>query len=302
MSTQITISSSVIICTRNRIKDLLRSLISLQNQTIKPDELIIVDSSDKKISELKEFQDIFSQTKFPNTKLIYKHTTPGLTKQRNEGIELSGSEIIYFFDDDVELENNYLEEMNKIYQDNPQYSGGMGCVTNINPEPSKKYKFFRKFFLLQRDYSSGKFTASGMPTHTYGRKEFLEVEVLGGCCFSFRRDIVKKYLFDEKLGYYAYMEDCDISKRISDSHKLFYNPRAKLKHFHSPLARDKVVANRAMYIKNYRYLFFKNFYPQNKLRIFCYVWSIFGLFLQALLFLNFKELRGYCRGLFASQF
>lgn len=291
--------TSVIICTRNRVSDLIKALESINKQTVASNELIIVDSSDIKVSDVDEFQKVFTSELFEKTKLIYHHTTPGLTKQRNEGIDCASGDILYFFDDDVALEPTYIEEMNRVYEKHPEYAGGMGSVTNIGGPPSKWYKRFRKFFLLQRDYADGRFTWSGMPTHAYGRKEFLEVEVLGGCCFSFRKNIVKKHLFDESLGYYAYMEDCDISKRISDVYKLFFNPRARLQHFHSPVARDRIVDNRAMYIKNYSYLFFKNFYPKNKLRLFGYIWSLQGLCLEAILCLRWSEFKGYWKGFFA---
>ena len=103
-------TNSVIICTRNRLKDLLVALQSICMQTVLPDEIIIVDSSDIAISK----------ENFPKINLIYKHTSPGLTKQRNEAIDLASGEILYFFDDDVELEPNYIEEMQKIFEKNPE--------------------------------------------------------------------------------------------------------------------------------------------------------------------------------------
>jgi GT2 family glycosyltransferase len=275
-------------------------LVALQSiclQTVLPGEIVIVDSSDVSISDNLEFKKTFSKNNFPKVNLVYKHTSPGLTKQRNEAIDLASGEILYFFDDDVELEPNYIEEMQKIFEKNIKYSGGMGAVTNVDPMAKFLYRSFRKIFLLQRDYSTGFFTWSGMPTHVYGTNKFAEVKVLGGCCFAFKKSVLKKEKFDESLGYYAYMEDCDISKRISDNYRFFFNPRAKLKHFHSPVARDKIVDNRAMYIKNYSYLFFKNFYPQNKFKFIFYVWSVSGLFLESLLFRKFDETKGYWRGL-----
>jgi len=289
--------SSVIICTRNREPDLLRALRSLQKQTRQPTEIIIVDSSDERLSESAQFQAAFHKNNFPSTKLIYQHTTPGLTRQRNVGIKLAHGDVLYFFDDDVELEPEYLEAMNRVFATKPEYVGGMGSVTNLSAPASKKYRLFRKMFLLQRDYSHGFFTWSGMPTHAYGTKVFKQVQVLGGCCMAFRKSALQKHQFDESLGAYAYMEDCDISKRVSDCGPLFFNPDARLKHFHSSIARDRVVENRAMYIKNYSYLFFKNFYPQNRFKVFGYAWSLAGLFLEAILFGKKDELRGYCRGL-----
>lgn len=272
--------TSVIVCTRNRIHDLLCMLDSTAKQTVLPDEIIIVDSSTQPINQDDRFQSIWSQSVF-SCKLIYKHTTPGLTYQRNQGVLLAAGDIIYFFDDDVVLSQTYIEEMNRAFHENPAYGGGMGTVSNIGSY-KPRVNIPRALFFLQRNYASGKFTVSGMPTHAYGRNEFTTVEVLGGCCMAFRSFVFERYGFDEALHLYGYMEDCDFSYRVSRSWPLFYNPRAQLEHRESPLNRDSVIDNKAMFIANYTYLFFKNFYPKSKWKIGAYWWSIAGLFLKQL--------------------
>src|SRR3970040_2707668 len=101
-------SESVIICSKNRLDDLIRCLDSLVSQTKSPQELIIVDSSDMPLLQKTLFTKIFNTDYFPITHLIYVHTTPGLTHQRNIGVKHAKGEIIYFFDDDVVLESDYL--------------------------------------------------------------------------------------------------------------------------------------------------------------------------------------------------
>ena len=84
---------------------------------------------------------------------------------------------------------------------------------------------------------------------------------------AFRKEILERHQFDERFHGYAYMEDGDIARRISYYKPLFFNPRAKLQHLESPAARDRVVDNSAMFVYNYRYLFFKNFYQCNRLKV-----------------------------------
>ena len=300
-------TSSVVICTRNRLQDITTCLHSLKEQTVQPNELIIVDSSDNKLVDNPAFTQLCNQQEFPQTNIVYKHTAPGLPLQRNVGISLASSDITYFFDDDVILEKNYLETMNVTFVNNPHYHGGMGAVTNLSSqrlfESRISYAQFmaqrliRTIFLLQRDYASGAFTISGMPTHTYGTKQFKEVEVLGGCCMAYKTTVFKKHLFDESLKRYAFMEDCDFSCRVSRDGPLFFNPAAKLKHMNSPLNRDAIVDNRAMYIENYSYLFFKNFYQKNRLKIIAYWWSVLGLFIEATIRGQWAYLKGYVLGL-----
>lgn len=294
---QKTITSSVIICTRNRPDDLRVCLDSIATQTMMPWELIIVDSSDIPLSEQRVFTEYFSSVYFPNITLIYIHTKPELTHQRNMGIMRSTGDVLYFFDDDVKLERNYLECMNSIFIQHSHYGGGMGSVINIFPRASYWQQILRTIFLLQRDYSSGYFIWSGMPTHAYGTKDFRKVEVLGGCCMAYKRALISKYKFDESLGRYAFMEDYDSSKRICQDAPLFYNPDASLYHYNSPLARNSVVDNKAIYIKNYSYLFFKNFYPHQKLCIIGYTWSVIRLFVEILFLRRVDYISGYVRGL-----
>ena len=290
-------TSSVIICTRNRPHDVVRMLTSLANQTTPPTQIIIIDSSTTALDLVVEFRQQFAHNNFPDSQLVYQHTEPGLTYQRNRGIKLATSSITYFFDDDVVLSPTYLYEMQKIFEQYPHYMGGMGNVHNIG-----HYKpwinLLRACFFLQRNYAAGKFTLSGAPTHAYGNKYFQTVEVLGGCCMAFKTSILQQQQFDENLRFYSYMEDVDISYRISQNALLFYNPTAVLKHLESPINRDKLIDNKAMFIANYTYLFFKNVYPHNRLKLIAYCWSIVGLFLEAGLIVRNKTwLKGYWRGL-----
>lgn len=290
------VTSSVILCTRNRLSDMLTALPSIALQTELPQEIIVVDSSDKPLTEHESFKALFNESHFPHTLLKYIHTNPGLPYQRNIGATLATQDILYYFDDDVILESDYLEQMNAIFTANSQYAGGMGTVTNMR-QSRNMFDYAKAFFLLQRDFSSGKFTASGMPTHTYGLQTFKEVEVLGGCCMAFRRSVLEQHKFDENLRGYAFMEDCDFSRRVSYQMPLFYNPQAKLKHMVSPAARDRVIDNRAMYIKYYSYLFYKNFYSRSRLKIFAYWWSVIGLFAEACARRNTDYIKGYYKGL-----
>ncbi len=288
------LKQSVIICTRNRPDDVTRCLISLSKQTRPPEELIIVDSSDIPLNEDKKFIEMFDKF-FSQSSVQYLHTNPGLTYQRNRGIEQARSDIIYFFDDDVELKENYLEIMQETFTNHPEYAGGMGTITNITPL-SWRYRLFRFLFLLQRTYSTGSFTLSGMPTHPYGTKQFKKVEVLGGCCMAFRKEAFSFERFDESFKGYAFMEDSDIARRISFSRSLFFNPSAQLVHLESPVARDRIYDSSYMFVKNYSYLFFRHFYRKNKFRIIAYYWSIIGLFLEAFLLRDWQRLVGYYSG------
>jgi GT2 family glycosyltransferase len=292
---------SLVICTRNRLSDILKLFDSIKDQTTIPHEIVIVDSSDKKLIKYNTFNEKFNNKFFRSCNLIYEHTKPGLPYQRTVGISLATKDLISFSDDDVILDKNYFLEILNTFDNNPQYGGGMGTVVNVNPKKWTLYKTFRRFFLLQVEHASGKYTLSGMPTHPFGTKKFTEVEVLNGCA-TYKAYVLKKHQPDLKLGSYAWMEVCDLAKRVGDEYPLFFNPNAKFVHLKSPANRDALDKNHAEYIKNYRYLFYKNFYPKNKWKIFFYYWSLLGLFIEAIIFsilFNKKYLKGYVKGIFS---
>ena len=162
------LTTSVIICTRNRLQDVLTFLPTLIKQTEPATELIFVDSSTEPLEAVPAFQELFNSQNFSQTHLVYLHTEPGLTFQRNRGIEQATGDIIFFFDDDVTLEKNYLETMRQTYEQHADFAGGMGTVTNLKAYSFNAYRIFRLLFLLDRNHATGNFTLSGMPTHTYG--------------------------------------------------------------------------------------------------------------------------------------
>lgn len=100
---------SVIIPTRERIPFLQKCIESLQSQTKQPEEVIIIIHEDDEKS--KEF------LKNLNTNLLisYFETDGGSCKGRNLGIEKAKGEIITFIEDDVILDDKYIENLKKIF-------------------------------------------------------------------------------------------------------------------------------------------------------------------------------------------
>lgn len=289
--------TSIVVPTRNRPIELVRFLESVLVQVEMPHEVIIVDSSDNRVDVGESFKLVKEKLLAEHIKFIFKLSSRGAAYQRNIGAALASGDILYFFDDDVVLSSQYLREMNKIFLNNPKYAGGMGTITDPKTDFSFN-RFIRIIFFMQRENALGKFTCSGMPTHAYGKRYFCEVEVLGGCCMAYRKKIFDQYGFDENLGFYSYMEDCDLSKRISKKYPLFYNHAAYLQHLHTPTAREHIVINRARFLRNYSYLFFKNFYKENPFRIIAYLWTVIGLFFEAFLMRSKPHLKGYISGLY----
>ncbi len=290
------LTAAVIICTRNRLESLLACLESITEQTYPLMQLIIVDSSDRPLNSMAEFTDVFTAERFPDTDLIYLHTQPGLTFQRNQGITCAKADVVFFFDDDTVLSPRYIEYLVERFKIHPEYGGGMGAIAGIRAIQRRPSDYLRRFFLLTRSAAEGRMQESGLPAHSHGRSEFMDVEILSGGLTAYRSCVFEEFTFDETVTGYAYMEDVDFSYRVSRRYKLFYDPRAIVEHRHTAIGRDEIVANRKMFLMNHHYFFFKNIYPGHHWYIIHYIWSVIGLFVIALLAKRWQSLLGYCQG------
>jgi len=118
---------SVVICTKNRVQELMRRLKSLIAQSFPPDEVIIVDASDTEDAYLKIKEEFPKDSRFK-----YLHTKPALTYQRNVGVGNSSGDIIFFFDDDTVLDKDFIKEITKVFESDPAEKIGGVMGNNVN--------------------------------------------------------------------------------------------------------------------------------------------------------------------------
>lgn len=282
---------SIIICTRNRIEDFKKILPSIAAQTRLPDELIVVDSSD-----VHEIETHLGSVSLPFL-VRYFHTPPGLTLQRNYGIRECRADLICFFDDDVELDKNYLAEVEKIFVDDTSHMIGAVGGRVVNPYGSQPrtihFRIERRMFSLLNwlfglgGIGNGRFRFSGMPVHPLDTLPSRDIECLSGCCMAFRREVFEKAAFDESLARYGLMEDVDISKQTLDAgYRIYYQASAVLIHNESPMNRLNVQQWAEMSVVNYDYLFRKS-WSREPWRWVFYYWAMLGLIVS-----NFHSLKG----------
>ena len=275
---------SVIICTKNRMHDVIRCLESISLQSMLPDEVVIVDSSHTE--ELK-----YELNAFQNLNINYIHTEPGLTLQRNIGIKASSGDIIVFSDDDMIWDKDYLKEIMRVFDDYPAEKIGGVTGNVIAKEDVKEIEGIKKFLILGERvfatifflprYGNGRFQPSGM--HTTTRKDVDDItkcEVLYGGSMSFRRGIFSEFMFDENFHGHSWGEDGDIGYRVSRKYQNFYTPHAKIVHNdYSPSTSGNKYATMKTTIENHYYLFKKNL-PQDFKHKFAFWWSVVGLFVR----------------------
>ena len=141
----------IIIPAHNEEQNISFCLSSLENQTYKDFHLVVVDdgSSD---STLEIVQDFKENSKIGNkmsvVSLLKSRHEPGAKVVRtfNKGLEtqdLKEFDIMCKFDADIIFPENYLEEINRIYQNNPKAGmvSGIVKIANAGFDETKVYDF-----------------------------------------------------------------------------------------------------------------------------------------------------------------
>ena len=134
---------SVIVPTLHRNEEISLFVDTLCAQTHKPDELIVVDAGEP--SDLQE--KLTQQLKESGISLIYERSIPGTSIQRNVAISKANGDILFFFDDDILLEPDYIEQTLPCFTlpYDPPVGGVLGTFTSPYRLPWTKKLFFRFF-------------------------------------------------------------------------------------------------------------------------------------------------------------
>jgi GT2 family glycosyltransferase len=287
-----------------RPRAILKLLQSVSEQTLYPNEIVVIDGSANDDTET-----ILNQKEYKN--LYYckvDKINRGLTKQRNFGIEKvsKNSDIICFLDDDTILEPTYFENLIKTYSEKPDALAVGGYITNEvlwqkEVVPKDKSHFYydgwqrteplrfkiRRYFGLLPDVSPG-----FMPSFSHGRSiSFLppsnriyEVEQLMGGVSSYKKEILKTFKFSTYFEGYGLYEDADFSLRLAKTGKLYINTGAQLAHYHDDSGRPNQYHYGKMVIRNGWYVW-RVKYPNPSLKA-SFKWHATAILLTKIRILN----------------
>jgi GT2 family glycosyltransferase len=232
------LAAAVVIATCNRAEPLRDCLNSLGCQSLRPDLVIVVDSSDGD-----ETADMIEHIQ-PTMGFPIRHErtiSKSAARQRNLGAERTTAEVIVFLDDDVVLEEAFLSEVMSVFQsDLPGEIGGVsGTISNqIYTNPRGLNRFLLGFCL-------GRWTGSYAGQLLGPAINFLpadepntvqEVEWLPSGCSAYRREVFMSYRFGNDFGGYSFAEDVHLSSRVRQTHRLLNTTRARV--FHHDLGKS----------------------------------------------------------------
>jgi GT2 family glycosyltransferase len=278
---------SLIICTYMRPQPLLQLLQSVQGQTLCPYEILIIDGSINKETEL-----ILEENQFKNLKyFLVDQEYRGLTRQRNFGVERVGKEmeVVCFLDDDTVLEKDYFEQLLKTYEIYPEALGVGGYITNESQcefigydyQPKVQEFYFdgwkrkdgSRFILRKRLGLDSNCPPGYSSLYSHGRSvgflpptgKTYEVEMLMGGVSSFRKKVFNSLKFSTYFEGYGLYEDADFTLRVSEIGELYLNTAAKLCHYHAISGRPNHYKYGKMVVRNGWYVWrIKNPKPKIK--------------------------------------
>jgi glycosyltransferase involved in cell wall biosynthesis len=248
------LSIAVVIVTRNRPEALRMSLPLLLDQTRPPQQVLVVDSSD----DPDPIADIVAQAAvrapFP-VRCI--RSAPGMTLQRNVGLDHVTEAVVVFPDDDSLLYPGALAELAAVYERDE--SGEIGGVAmRAVPAPPPTAQGVAPGYATEK--ASGAWSAlSRMRWHVensvivdpfviHGRAmnrlratpdwlpslDVRPVPYMVGYSMSYRTPLIAAARFDEALGLYALSEDVDASFSILATHQVVVASRALVHHYRFP--------------------------------------------------------------------
>lgn len=232
------LNHALVICTRNRPESFLDLVKSLNNQTVLPTEIIVVDSSDDSRT-----QEIVETSKlFLSGIMKYISSTPGLTKQRNIGVRnaINNNDILHFVDDDTILRENYFEIIVKKFSVDSKIVGVGGAISNL---PTHKCTLIKRLMLLDSNFE-GRVLRSGVNVLNFKGDSDRSVDWLSGCSMSFRSELFNKIKFDESRTGSGVGEDVDFCLRAKLFGKLLWTPDTSVIHNQTPINRLKDSENK----------------------------------------------------------
>jgi GT2 family glycosyltransferase len=271
----------VILCTYNRPEEIRILLRNLSNQTILPNEIVIVEAGDleNSVRDSQELQLLQEQ----QLKVTVLGSIPGLTTQRNCGLEFQGDfDVVTFLDDDIVLPRDYLERVENIFGSNVDVVGVGGIDQN---QPNQKASLLDRFFLLDAR-RPGKLLKSGVNVPFMNYPEGQSVDWLPGCSMSYKYSSLEGLKFDQTRQGVGWGEDVDFSVRAKRFGKLVMFRDSGILHSQSIKNRDseskrfqKEIESRIKLIQT------------GHVRMAAILWSYFGLLLKRIFLQNFRKYR-----------
>ena len=238
---------------------LLEALLGLPDA---PGEVIIVDGSPQKAShELIEPWAVGAKLPFD---VLYIVSPPGLTRQRNVGLDAARGDYIFFLDDDCLPLPGYFQAIRKVFIADKKAAIGAVRGFIANGETGSVPLLWRlRAALGIVGTEPGKYYPTGMSWTWNQVSSFTgtrSIDVLAGGAAAYRRAVFAQHRFSEFFNGYSAGEDLEMSRRVAQGWELVVCGDAQLCHFHAASGRPGGFALGRMAVRN-RYFIWRRHSP-----------------------------------------
>jgi GT2 family glycosyltransferase len=189
---------AIVICSKGRPAILTETVRSLRRQSVQAAQLLLVVTGPDDVD-----RESLAGLGIPNLEVLFSE--PGAARQRNVGIErlAPGTEYACFFDDDMELQRDYIRHALQFLGQVPTVMALSGRMLRESCADRAEASALVEAFDPAADRQfAGEFRNRGRHW------------VLHGCNMVIRTAVLAYERFDERLPRYSYAEDYDLSVRI----------------------------------------------------------------------------------------
>ena len=264
-------------------------LSSIDNQLLKPKEIIIVDNNTSNI-ESKNLERVISSSNISsdiNIQLLKSPKNSG-SIARNIGVKHSKTNLIAFLDSDVILDNDYYSTLIKYFEKNKELIAIQGVDRSLieyqlnflnKSIPFKIFNLFEEFFetssLHNRD--SAFVSPSLAVAHPNVKSDFeISSEWISTCAGIFKKKLFERYSFPDQFITYSNNEYLFFSYQLfkNNEGQMVYTSKAKYRDVQTKKGRLNIIPLIFQIEVNDYYIFirlfnmnFKNIYIFVKSRI-----------------------------------
>ena len=265
------LSWSIVVATYRREKILPMALNFAVRQTRPPKEIVVVDAGEN----WEATRDLILSTiaaEHPEIRWVYveaEHRSS--TLQRNQGVLLATSDVLFLIDDDSMMYPDCAERIMEVYEADRDHKI-MGVQSNfvdqLPPQSGPiedsrqrvgisetllgasrrdflwKHRFFQRLLILDTKEHfipyEGYFRDYPLP-EAVKELRVAQVRIFDGFRMTYRREVFAKEVFEPLFLYYAVAEDSDLSYRVSRHGALAMAVDARLHHYQSGSGRLSMV-------------------------------------------------------------
>jgi glycosyltransferase involved in cell wall biosynthesis len=259
---------SIVTPTYFRHNELNDYFSSIQNQTLTPFEVILVDGAP--LNEIRSETLIRDISLNFNVPIHYFRFSGGTALQRNFGVSMAKGDLILFMDDDVRLDIDFLKIIVHYFKNDiaNNIAGITGyrknCFFDLNQ--SSRWILYRKLNLLKLFEPGFYDVSTGIPINNNGKSQFSglrEVDFMTTACTVYRKSVFDNIQLDPFFIGYGVLEDAQFSLRVKFHlcKQLFQCGDATCIEIGSPSGRSnrRIIAKKT--VINYYYTFLSVFGP-----------------------------------------